>query len=339
MHVRHTFHTLSDLERYFSPRLVRRLKSLLCVYRWGESQTVMCAVCVASVFVSEVLGGNRCLASNFDNMLHGYAAEAIVMDNQPLRYGDDDVRVVSFLWDVICLMLEEYEPEREMPQWAYDEVGTHAYLAYEPEVMGDVEPMPSISTKPTIPTAPTTQTRLATMTTQTQQTLSTHEGKTFTISTITTTTITGTNMTGEEMKEVMEAVQATIPAQQVHIYKGNIGQKIDHIDKIEKQVISGGAAKAPSTEEEADMELFRYIHPSVTDDDERLQVHKEVCNLVRHNTAQDICAYLDIMWHEKRVLLPISGSNALVELRRLGMPGEEVAGYSSTTFYKYYRKS
>ena len=96
----------------------------------------------------------------------------------------------------------------------------------------------------------------------------------------------------------------------------------------------------PSTDSTdiTDMELCHFIHPSVTDDKERMQIHREIENLVRCNTIPNICSYLSKMADDSRILLPIEATSALKELRRMGMPGEDAEGFKYKNFAKYYRK-
>ena len=87
-----------------------------------------------------------------------------------------------------------------------------------------------------------------------------------------------------------------------------------------------------------DIELCHFIHPSVTDDNEKMQIHKEIENLVRCNTIPNICSYLSKMAADSRILLPIEPTSALKELRRMGMPGEDAEGFKYKNFAKYYRR-
>ena len=87
-----------------------------------------------------------------------------------------------------------------------------------------------------------------------------------------------------------------------------------------------------------DIELCHFIHPSVTDDRERIQIHKEIENLVRSTAIPNICSYLSKMAADSRILLPIEPTSALKELRRMGMPGEDAEGFKYKNFAKYYRK-
>ena len=87
-----------------------------------------------------------------------------------------------------------------------------------------------------------------------------------------------------------------------------------------------------------EIELCHFIHPSVTDDKERMQIHREIENLVRCNTIPNICSYLSKMADDSRILLPIEPVSALKELRRMGMPGEDAEGFKYKNFAKYYRR-
>ena len=111
-----------------------------------------------------------------------------------------------------------------------------------------------------------------------------------------------------------------------------------------QNVYHGGEAETkPSTDNDditdmEDIELCHFIHPSVTDDKERMQIHREIENLVRCNTIPNICSYLSKMASDSRILLPIEPTSALKELRRMGMPGEDAEGFKYKNFSKYYRK-
>ena len=86
----------------------------------------------------------------------------------------------------------------------------------------------------------------------------------------------------------------------------------------------------------AEIALFKFIHPSVTDDDERLKVHREVCNLVRNFPLGDICKHLMQMKKDKRVYLGVKPALMFDELHRIGMPDETVAGFSYQNFMNYF---
>ena len=111
-----------------------------------------------------------------------------------------------------------------------------------------------------------------------------------------------------------------------------------------QNVYHGGEAETmPSTDNKdftdmEDIELCHFIHPSVTDDKEKMQIHREIENLVRCNTIPNICSYLSKMADDSRILLPIEPISALKELRRMGMPGEDAEGFKYKNFAKYYRK-
>lgn len=82
-----------------------------------------------------------------------------------------------------------------------------------------------------------------------------------------------------------------------------------------------------------DEELFHFIHPSISGEEE-LKIHNEVKRLVMRYGIQDICHYLEKMKNENKILLPQSYNVAYAELVRMGMPDTE--GYNEKTFHKYY---
>lgn len=84
-------------------------------------------------------------------------------------------------------------------------------------------------------------------------------------------------------------------------------------------------------------DLFRFIYPGIVDDGERLQVHKQVQNLLTHYGIQDICVHLKQMHDDRLVLLPVKGAQEMfLELQRMGMPDKE--GFALKTFEKYYQR-
>ena len=111
-----------------------------------------------------------------------------------------------------------------------------------------------------------------------------------------------------------------------------------------QNVYHGDEAEAMSSTDNAGLidmdgiELCHFIHPSVTDDNEKMQIHKEIENLVRSTTIPNICSYLSKMAGDSRILLPIEPTSALKELRRMGMPGEDAEGFKYKNFVKYYRR-
>jgi hypothetical protein len=89
-------------------------------------------------------------------------------------------------------------------------------------------------------------------------------------------------------------------------------------------------------QEDEDIALFKYIHYAVTSEVERLNIHKQICNIVRLPKMQQICeALLDLMKSQK-ILTTIDQSSMLAELRRLGMPSN-IKGFSDQNFYSYYK--
>ncbi len=132
------------------------------------------------------------------------------------------------------------------------------------------------------------------------------------------------------------------------------GNKItgDVIENVEaggvgKQIIYGkrqdeSERQSPSDQTEHTIEriqeekLFKYIHYSIIDDDERLRIHKSVCNIVRLPKMQQICGALKELIKEKKVLSTIDQGAMLTELRHLGMPADQ-PGFSDQNFYSYYK--
>lgn len=86
----------------------------------------------------------------------------------------------------------------------------------------------------------------------------------------------------------------------------------------------------------AEIPLFRFIHPSVTDETERIQIHREVVNLVTHLPLPEVCRYLQQMKHDNRVFLCSKPETMFDELHRLGLPPESVPGFSKKNFMNYY---
>ena len=82
---------------------------------------------------------------------------------------------------------------------------------------------------------------------------------------------------------------------------------------------------------------FKYIHVEVTDEAERAQVHKMMCNIVRLPRMQQVCDELYILMKKRKVLCTINPEAMLKELRRIGRPGEDQEGFSQKNFQHYYR--
>ena len=83
-------------------------------------------------------------------------------------------------------------------------------------------------------------------------------------------------------------------------------------------------------------DLFRFIHPSVTDEAERLKIHREVENLVRTLPLPEICRYLMELRKNCRVYLSVKPELMFEELHRMGMPDESTPGFSMKNFRSYF---
>ena len=126
------------------------------------------------------------------------------------------------------------------------------------------------------------------------------------------------------------------------------GDVIKHVEAggIGKQVIYGKQESANTVEETKQQEvspkkediedLFRFIHPHVTSDEERMQVHKEIKNLVRNFPLPEIARYLQQMRKETRVYLSVKPELMFDELHRLGMPEENTPGFTYKNFTNYF---
>lgn len=91
-----------------------------------------------------------------------------------------------------------------------------------------------------------------------------------------------------------------------------------------------------ATPEPPQMDLFKYIHPSVTDVEERIKIHREVQNLVRTLPLSEICRYLRQMYKDRRVYLNVKTDAMFDELHRLGMPDDSQPGFSLKNFQNYF---
>lgn len=96
------------------------------------------------------------------------------------------------------------------------------------------------------------------------------------------------------------------------------------------------AEVVPDTDEIPDEELFKYIHPSITAEDEKRQIHLEIRNLVQHLPLPEICKYLRQMYKQKRVYLNVKSESMFDELHRMGMPDESNQGFSQKNFLNYF---
>ena len=154
MHIRHAFHTLNDVERRLGPRFAGRLRRLLHAYkRYHKSlhiSSVMRAVSLALAFATLAEEGDMARAGQFDAMLHGHGCETIELEGETLLFSEEGSTEETLFWDTVCLLLDEHEPDTDMPQAAYDLVDGHEWLAYR---LGDEnnepsEPSPAPSAHP-----------------------------------------------------------------------------------------------------------------------------------------------------------------------------------------------
>ena len=105
-------------------------------------------------------------------------------------------------------------------------------------------------------------------------------------------------------------------------------QQVENIQPLSPSVTS---------ESHSDIPLFKYIHVAVTDEKEREQIHKMVCNIVRLPKMQQVCDELYKLMKNGKVLCTINPESMLAELRRMGLPAADKTGFSDANFFHYYR--
>lgn len=163
-------------------------------------------------------------------------------------------------------------------------------------------------------------------------------------------------MDDEKIKEFKEK-QTKQKAERNYNFFRPVGQFIEHVDTVNFSMdkdgnfqfenvgqVNGSVPNQQSNtisrhegndEMYSNEELFKYIHPKISSDQE-WQIHEEVKRLITRQGIQEICQYLQKMSNEGNILLPQSAEAAYTELVRMGMPDTD--GFSIKTFMKYYRK-
>ena len=159
-------------------------------------------------------------------------------------------------------------------------------------------------------------------------------------------------MTDEKMLKALEAIGKSgitvggdiVLEKHVEYEVGNVeeggigimvnGMEVDIKDakKLASHQVSGQVAPKNGEPKE---ELFKFIHPAITGDEER-NIHEQVKKLVNRQGIQEICKYLTKLESEEKIYLPQSADTAYKELVRMGMPNGD--GFSIKTFMKYYKK-
>lgn len=91
-----------------------------------------------------------------------------------------------------------------------------------------------------------------------------------------------------------------------------------------------------ATDFSPEIPLFKYIHYRITDDKEKLKVHKMICNIVRIPKMQQVCDALLELMKQEMILSTIDQCAMLNELHRLGLPTDQ-KGFSDKNFYSFYR--
>lgn len=85
-----------------------------------------------------------------------------------------------------------------------------------------------------------------------------------------------------------------------------------------------------------DNQLFKYIYHNIINDEERLNIHKAICNAVRIPQMTLVCQGLKELMDGKKIYSKVDPQKMLVELRRLGLPDGNTKGFSDQNFYSAY---
>lgn len=85
-----------------------------------------------------------------------------------------------------------------------------------------------------------------------------------------------------------------------------------------------------------DNQLFKYIYHNIINDEERLNIHKAICNAVRIPQMTLVCQALKELMDGKKIYSKVDPQKMLVELRRLGLPDGNTKGFSDQNFYSAY---
>ena len=121
--------------------------------------------------------------------------------------------------------------------------------------------------------------------------------------------------------------------QRIALYEYDVQLKMIHEDIINLKQEQNNYEKQASHTDISVEELFKFIHPTISDED-GLEIDEEVKRLVRRQGLQMICEYLQEMARDKKILLPPNPSPVYAELVRLGMPTGK--GFSEKHFSNQY---
>ena len=121
--------------------------------------------------------------------------------------------------------------------------------------------------------------------------------------------------------------------QRIALYEYDVQLKMIHEDIINLKLEQKDLEKQTPHTKTPDEELFKFIHPTISDED-GVEIHEEVKRLVKRHGVQMICEYLQQMARDKKILLPPNPSPVYAELVRLGMPTGK--GYSEKHFSNQY---
>ena len=91
-----------------------------------------------------------------------------------------------------------------------------------------------------------------------------------------------------------------------------------------------------TTTNNQDEELFRFIYFDITDEKERLRIHKAVCNIVKLPQLKLVCESLKVLMKKMEIHSSADPKKMLAELRRLGLPDANTPGFSDQNFYSQF---
>lgn len=111
----------------------------------------------------------------------------------------------------------------------------------------------------------------------------------------------------------------------------------DLVHSFASNAAPNDVAEVVDVDEIPNEELFHYIHYAITSPKERVDIHKQVCNIVRLPKMQLICDELYDLMKQRKVLCSINPDAMLEDLKRLGLPSSGQSGFSDKNFYRCYR--
>ena len=120
---------------------------------------------------------------------------------------------------------------------------------------------------------------------------------------------------------------------ELYYYEVQMRQLHQDMDELARTQASDKQAKADVAVQQ-DEEMFKFVHPSLDNEEEGWKIHNEVKRLVKRQSVPDICLYLGKLASKDKIFLPLMPSVAYKELVRMGMP--QTGGFGEKYFKKHY---